>query len=44
VFCRDDDDGLDPVLRQLMQPGQWEIHVGSWEREETPEYTLSVSR
>jgi len=44
VFCRDDDDGLDPVLRQLMQPGTWEIHVGSWEREETPAYTLQVSR
>ena len=44
VFCRDDDDGLDPVLRQLMQPGTWEVYVGSWEREETPTYSLTVAR
>ncbi len=44
VFCRDDDEGLDPVLRQVFTPGTWQIYVGAYDQNVTAPYRLTVSR
>lgn len=43
-LCTDDDDGLNPVIRQTFQPGTWAIFVGTWEENTQPAYRLTVSR
>ena len=43
-ICTDDDDGLNPVIRQTLQPGTWAVFVGTWEENVQPAYRLSVSR
>lgn len=44
VFCRDDDEGLDPVLRQVFTPGTWQVFVGAYDENVTAAYRLTVSR
>lgn len=44
VLCRDDDDGLAPVLRQLLPAGRYGIYVGVWDAAEAGPYTLTISR
>lgn len=44
VFCRDDDEGLDPVLRQVFAPGTWHVYVGAYDEDVTAPYRLTVSR
>jgi len=44
IFCRDDDDGLDPVLRRMLPSGRYHVYVGSYAADESPEYTLTISR
>jgi hypothetical protein len=44
VWCTDDDDGLNPVLREAFAPGVYSVYVGAYEQAQELGYTLSVSR
>lgn len=44
TWCRDDEDGLSPVLREPLGPGRYDVYVGVWEETSAPNYRLSVSR
>lgn len=44
VWCTDDDDGLNPVLREEWLPGTYSVYVGAYAEDDEPTYTLSVSR
>lgn len=44
VWCTDDDEGLDPVLREPFEPGTYSVYVGTYAADEEIPYRLTVSR
>jgi hypothetical protein len=44
VWCTDDDDGLNPVLREAFAPGAYSVYVGAFEQADELSYSLAVSR
>jgi hypothetical protein len=44
VWCRDDEIGLDPALRETLEPGTYAVFVGAFSQTDAPGYSLRVSR
>lgn len=44
VLCNDDAEGANPVIRERMDAGTWNVYVGTFAPSSYPEYVLRVSR
>ena len=44
VWCADDDEGLDPVIREPFEPGTYSVYVGVYAEDAELPYRLTVSR
>lgn len=44
TWCADDEDGLNPVVRDAFTAGRYSVYVGTYIEGEAPSYTLTVTR
>lgn len=42
TLCNDDHDGSNPALTQTLQPGSYEVYVGTWDAGDRVPFTMSV--